>query len=109
MAERLRKLHQEDVRAKIKTSQLVNRLSDHALGELELTATQIKAIEVLIRKTLPDLSAVEMDHSGEVTTTHDLSAYSPAELDTLERLIGKTANASGDTTGESPAQPDRLH
>lgn len=60
----MRKFHQDDVRAKIKTSQLVNRLEDHALGELELTATQIKAIEVLIRKTLPDLQSVE--HGGSV-------------------------------------------
>lgn len=109
MAERLRKMHQGDVRAKIQTSQLINRLSDHALGKVELSATQIKAIEVLIRKTLPDLSSVEMEHSGEVTTRHDLSAYSAAELDTLEQLIGKATVTSGDTSGESPPQPDILH
>jgi hypothetical protein len=63
MAARLRPQHQEDVRAKIKTSQLINRLQDHALGSVELTATQIKAIEVLIRKTLPDLSATELSGS----------------------------------------------
>lgn len=60
MAARLRKLHQEDVRAKIQTSQLINRLENHALNGLELSATQIKAIEVLIRKTLPDLSSIEL-------------------------------------------------
>ncbi len=60
MAARMRTLHQDDVRAKIQTSQLINRLEKHALGELDLSATQIKAIEVLIRKTLPDLTAVTM-------------------------------------------------
>lgn len=60
MAARLRKMHQEDVRAKIQTSQLINRLENHALGDLDLSPTQIKAIEVLIRKTLPDLSAVSL-------------------------------------------------
>jgi hypothetical protein len=60
MAARMRTTHQEDVRAKIKTSQLINRLEDHALGNLELSATQIKAIEVLIRKTLPDLAALQL-------------------------------------------------
>lgn len=65
MAARLRAMHQYDVRAKIKTSQLINRLEDHALGKLELTATQIKAIEVLIRKTLPDLSAITLGGEGE--------------------------------------------
>jgi len=64
MAARLRSTHQEGVRAKIQTSQLVNRLQDHALGELELSKSQIKAIEVLIRKTLPDLSATEL--SGNI-------------------------------------------
>ena len=72
MAERLRKMHQEDVRAKIKTSQLVNRLSDHALGLLDLSPTQIKAIEVLIRKTLPDLQSVE--HSGGLNIGNVLDA-----------------------------------
>jgi hypothetical protein len=63
MAARLRPQHQEDVRAKIQTSQLINRLQDHALGLVELSASQIKAIEVLIRKTLPDLSATELSGS----------------------------------------------
>lgn len=60
MPARMRKLHQDDVRAKIQTSQLVNRLENHALGKVDLSQTQIKAIEVLIRKTLPDLSAVTL-------------------------------------------------
>ncbi len=58
MAARLRKTHQDDVRAKIKTTQLINRLENHALGKVDLSTTQIKAIEVLIRKTLPDLQSV---------------------------------------------------
>ena len=65
MAARLRKMHQDDVRAKIQTSQLLNRLSDHALNGLELTPTQIKAIEVLLKKTLPDLSSVELSGDAE--------------------------------------------
>ena len=69
MAARMRKTHQDDVRAKIKTSQLANRLTDHALGKVELSATQVQAINILLKKTLPDLQAVtltgEVDH--EVT------------------------------------------
>jgi hypothetical protein len=60
MAARMRKSHQDDVRAKIKTSQLVNRLTDHALGVIDLSATQIRAIEVLLKKSLADLSAIEL-------------------------------------------------
>ena len=61
MAARMRKRHQDDVRAKIQASQLVNVLTDHALGvSEELSPTRLKAIEILLRKSLPDLSAVEM-------------------------------------------------
>lgn len=64
MPARLRKTHQEDVRAKIQTSQLINRLHKQALGELELTKNQIDAIKILLGKVLPDLKAMEL--SGEV-------------------------------------------
>jgi hypothetical protein len=62
MAERLRKHHQDDVRMKIQASQLVNVLQNHALGltDSEITPTRLKAIEILLRKSVPDLSAVEM-------------------------------------------------
>jgi hypothetical protein len=51
------------VRSKIQTSQLVNRLTDHALGKIELSPTQVRSIEVLIKKTLPDLQSIE--HTGD--------------------------------------------
>jgi hypothetical protein len=65
MAARLRAKHQEEVRTKIQTSQLINRLQDHALGDAELSPTRIKAIEVLLKKTLPDLSATEISGDPE--------------------------------------------
>lgn len=79
MAERLRKMHQDDVRAKIQTSQLINRLENHALGQTDLSATQIKAIEVLIRKTLPDLSAVELtgEDGGPIETVQKIQLVGP--------------------------------
>jgi hypothetical protein len=53
------KLHQEDVRRKIQASQLVNVLQEHALtGEGEFSITRMKAIEILLRKSVPDLSAI---------------------------------------------------
>ncbi len=54
------KLHQDDVRKKIQSSQLVNRLTDHALGLVELSNTQVRAIEILLKKSIPDLSTVEL-------------------------------------------------
>ena len=60
MAARLRLRHQDEIRAKIQASQLINRLTNHAFGEIDLTPTQIKAIEILLRKCVPDLAAVEL-------------------------------------------------
>ncbi|MES2323267.1 MAG: hypothetical protein V4633_13465 [Pseudomonadota bacterium] len=64
MAARLRKTHQDDVRTKIQASQLINVLQNHALGttEVELSPSRLKAIEILLRKSLPDLQSVE--HTG---------------------------------------------
>lgn len=59
------KLHQDDVRAKIQAGQLVKTLQNHALGELaELSPSRIKAIEILLRKSIPDLSAIELKGDG---------------------------------------------
>ena len=52
--------HDTQTREKIRTSQLINRLESHAFGEIELTQTQVRAIEILIKKTLPDLASVEL-------------------------------------------------
>lgn len=70
MATRKNLRHTDRARERIRTSMLLRRLQKFALGEKEqgadvkLTAVQVKAIEVLLRKKLPDLTAVE--HSGEV-------------------------------------------
>lgn len=69
MAARLRKTHQDEVRTKIKTSQLINRLTDHVFGEVELSATQLRAVEILLKKSLPDLSQVDMNVEGDVGLT----------------------------------------
>jgi hypothetical protein len=52
--------HQDDVRRKIQASQLINRLTDHAFDRVELSSSQIKAIEILLKKSIPDLSSVEL-------------------------------------------------
>jgi hypothetical protein len=63
MAARLSPKHDARTREKIQTSQLVNRLSQHAFGKIEMSQTQLRAAEVLLKKSLPDLSAVT--HTGE--------------------------------------------
>lgn len=70
MAARKRISHDEKTREKIQTTQLVKRLTEHALTDLELSSSQVKAIEILLRKTLPDLKQFEV--SGAIATiTHE--------------------------------------
>ncbi len=68
MAARVNKVkHDDKTREKIRTSQLLNRLHAYALSEddpqsgkpVELSSTQVKAIEVLLKKSLPDLQSIE--------------------------------------------------
>jgi len=67
----------EETRARIQTVQLIERVQAFALqrptadgtsGESvpDISATQLRAIEILLRKTLPDLQAVEItgDNGG---------------------------------------------
>jgi len=65
------KEQQERTRAAIKTSQLINRLQDFALGgkdpktdePIEIDNNRLRAIEILLRKSLPDLASIQ--HSGD--------------------------------------------
>lgn len=61
MAARLRARHQDEIRQKIQASQLINRLTDHIHGEVELSNSQIKAIEILLKKSVADLSSVTLE------------------------------------------------
>jgi hypothetical protein len=63
-------------RDKIKTTQLINRLTGHALGTLrdpktkkkvELTTSQVKAIEVLLAKTMPNLQSISGNLNHHIT------------------------------------------
>lgn len=56
--------HNEDTRAKIRASQLINRLQAHVdADEPLLDASQVNAAKSLLNKVLPDLKAIE--HRGE--------------------------------------------
>ena len=51
-ARKLRPRHQDDIRQKIQASVLVNRLTRHVKGEVEMTASQVSAARVLLDKAL---------------------------------------------------------
>jgi hypothetical protein len=63
MAARKRIGLSENTRERIRTTMLVKRLEDHVLGECELSQTQISAIRMLLDRTLPVLSSVEVTGS----------------------------------------------
>ena len=55
-----RKQYSEESRNKIKSTMLLNKLMAHVLEGEEMKSTQIKAAEILLRKTVPDLSATQI-------------------------------------------------
>lgn len=72
----------EKWREKIRASMLINHLRNHVLGRIEMSPTQIKAAEILLRKVVPDVSAVNVsatDAEGRPLAISIL-AYSPAPL-----------------------------
>jgi hypothetical protein len=67
----INKLHQEDVRKKIQVSQLLNVLQNHALGISEdLSPTRMKAIEILLRKSMPDMASVTVSGDSDQPLQH---------------------------------------
>lgn len=58
-----RKIHttlRDEWKLRIKATHLVTRLHEHALGEADMSPTQIKAAEILLRKVAPDLARQEV-------------------------------------------------
>lgn len=62
MGARTRKIrHDDETRAKIQASQLINRLHSCAMGSVEMTAQQVSAAKTLLDKVLPDLRSIELE------------------------------------------------
>jgi hypothetical protein len=82
MAARINLRQQEQTRSAIQTTQLVKRLQDFALGEtgVDIDPNRLKAIEVLLRKSLPDLSSITL--SGD--EDNPLKLVTKVELVALE-------------------------
>lgn len=66
MAKRKRLFHPQEIKDKIQTSQLINRLQKNALSDKEfMTPGQIASANSLLDRVVPKLKAI--DHSGEVS------------------------------------------
>lgn len=70
MARRLTTRQAENVGAAIQTAKLVRALQEHALGEREMSVSQVQAARILLAKTMPDQKAIDL--SGTVGVTWQL-------------------------------------
>lgn len=61
MAARLNRMHSEQVRAKIQASVIIDRLQKHIAGDLEMTASQISAAQILLDRSVPKLAPLQSD------------------------------------------------
>ncbi len=106
MAVRKNLTHPQVVRERIRASAIVRRLQKFVLGErgdqgevIEMTPPQVAAALGLIKKVLPDLSAMEW--SGEVKHKH-VTELPDAELEHIARGGGDRAAAPAARAADKP-------
>lgn len=95
---------QRKTREAIRTTQLVNRLQQFALGEkdpangnvVELEAGRLKAIEILLRKALPDLSTVTLvgDNDADPINTKETGQGTAKLAAVIERIAERNQGQS---------------
>lgn len=99
MANRKNMAHSEIVRARIRSSQIINRLQAFVMGKkdrkskrrIELSPHQVTAALGLLRKTIPDIQSIE--HLGEVTArVHVVSAEPLTEAEWQQTYGGQPLN-----------------
>ncbi len=102
MAATLTTRQTESAIALIQTGQLILRLQKHALAKRrdKLLPTQIKAIEILISRTLPVLSAIDAtihtdgDELTEAQIMSRISSLLDAHPDLMQRVIDSRGDAA---------------
>ncbi len=78
------KQQSELVREKIRISQIVNRLQDHAEGNCDMSATQVKAAQVLLDRVLPTISVQDITTNQADQTTYQDKINALVELVTRQ-------------------------
>lgn len=92
---------ERNVRDKIEVIKLLNRLQEHALGDSEImTASQISAAAICLKKALPDLT------ESHVFKHEDVAEMTDQQI--LERLAELRAQASGASL-EATIDPSQLN
>ena len=78
----------------------MNRLKDHADGKIELQNTQLKAIELILQRTVPSLSAVEQttiepdQKLSEADILGRITALLAAHPDLVQQALAMQARSS---------------
>ena len=104
--------HPDAVRAKIRAMRMVDLLHQHIEGTRELSSSQIRACEILLRKVVPDLTSTTV--SGEVNVKYVVHLPEPISREAWlakyagdylnnnpQPLIEGTTNGSGEPHTES--------
>ncbi len=66
-------------RENIQVTKLLKVLEDCALGKVKLTPDRIKAIDMLLAKAMPDLSAVKLDIETDKVNFFINTTFTPPE------------------------------
>lgn len=91
-------------RDRIQTSMLINRLESFVKGEVELSPPQVTAALGLLKKTLPDLSQSDVNH----TVKREATDYTRDELVAFLRNAGNGSGGTAEKDGCSD-EPDSVH
>ncbi len=80
MAARKNRIKQtQATRDKIQATQLINRLTNHALADEEImTSGQVNAAKILLGKTIPDVSSVDVNANVDAELTITRKVYTPS-------------------------------
>lgn len=95
---------------------IVDRLTKAALGQTDISPTELKAAEILLRKTLPDLTAQTLSIETAPQTRQDIVAAAiakgidpemlfaddPSEAATIEALPAPAQNVDTDHNDDPP-------
>lgn len=90
MAARLNPRNQESVKQKIQASQLVNRLQKHALGEIEMTPTQVDSAKFLLNKRISN-APTEMNLGGQQDNPINANIAIENSKSWLSEILGNVA------------------
>lgn len=87
MAARNKREMDELTRKKIQTSQLINRLTKHALADTPIMdASQVQAARILLNKCIPDLKALEVSGDADAPLRF---------INEIQRTVVRPENSNG--------------